>query len=54
MKKKTHVILNAFLMGVAAGFLLTPLRRGVNVHVINYANPKPKKKALPLNQRNHH
>lgn len=33
MKKEKLQILNAFLLGVIAGFLLTPLRNGVNVHV---------------------
>lgn len=43
MEKNKIIWINAFLIGVAAGFLLTPIRKGVNVHVENYTGEKQKK-----------
>lgn len=45
MEKNKIIWINAFLLGVAVGFLLTPIRKGVNVNVENYMEPKHGKKS---------
>lgn len=43
MEKNKIIWTNAFLLGLTVGFLLTPIRKGVNVYVENYKEPKHKK-----------
>lgn len=44
MKKETLKLCNVFLLGMITGFLLTPIRRGVNVHIENNGLPYTKTK----------
>ncbi|WP_199485649.1 hypothetical protein [Absiella sp. AM29-15] len=52
MKKETLKLCNVFLLGIITGFLLTPIRRGVNVHVEN--NGLPYTKCKKNQQQNSH
>lgn len=51
MKKETLKLCNIFLLGMITGFLLTPIRRGVNVHIENNGLPYTKPKRKQNNQQ---